>query len=74
MIAAQGDFLEAAAIARRHHAAAAEQEIKNSVEWVRAYFERKELESRLPPAVQSHLRSELREIAETQGALDRSTT
>ena len=43
MIAAQGDFLEASAIARRHHAAAAEQEIKNSVEWVRAYFERKEL-------------------------------
>jgi hypothetical protein len=43
MIVAQGDFLEAAAIARRHHAAAAEQEIKNSVEWVRAYFERKEL-------------------------------
>ena len=43
MVVAQGDFLEAAAIARRHHAAAAEQEIKNSVEWVRAYFERKEL-------------------------------
>ena len=43
MIVAQGDFLEAAAIARRHHAAAAEQEIKNSVEWVRAYFDRKEL-------------------------------
>lgn len=43
MIVAQGDFLESAAIARRHHAAAAAQEIKNSVEWVKAYFERKEL-------------------------------
>ncbi len=43
LIAATGDYLEASAIARRHHAAAAEQEIRNSVEWVRAYFERKEL-------------------------------
>ena len=43
MMVAAGDFLEASAIARRHHAAAAEQEIRNSVEWVRAYFERKEL-------------------------------
>ncbi|MHB8952039.1 MAG: hypothetical protein ACYC4U_03565 [Pirellulaceae bacterium] len=43
MMVAAGDFLEASAIARRHHAAAAEQEITNSVEWVRAYFERKEL-------------------------------
>ncbi len=43
LIAAQGDFLESAAIARRHHAAAAAQEIENSVAWVKAYFERKEL-------------------------------
>jgi len=43
LIRGQGDFLLDVAIARRHHALAAEQEIKNSVEWVRAYFERKEL-------------------------------
>ena len=34
LIAATGDYLEASAIARRHHAEAASQEIKNSVEWV----------------------------------------
>ncbi len=42
-IAALGDFLESEAIARRHHAAAAEHEMRNSLLWVQTYFERKEL-------------------------------
>lgn len=42
-IAATGDFLESATIARRHHAIAAEHEMKNAVLWVQTYFERREL-------------------------------
>ncbi len=42
-IAAAGDFLESAAIARRHHAAAAEHEIHNARLWVSTYFEIKEI-------------------------------
>lgn len=42
-IAAMGDYLESAAIARRHHAAATEHELRNAVNWVETYFERREL-------------------------------
>lgn len=42
-IAAVGDFLESAAIARRHHAIAAEHEMRNAVLWVQTYFERRAL-------------------------------
>jgi hypothetical protein len=42
-IAASGDFLESAAIARRHHAIAAEHELHNAKLWVQTYFERREL-------------------------------
>lgn len=37
-IAAAGDYLESAAIARRHHAAAAEHEMRNALLWVDTYF------------------------------------
>jgi hypothetical protein len=40
---ASGDFLVSAAIARRHHSLAAQQEIRNHAEWVRTYFELKDL-------------------------------
>ena len=42
-IAATGDFLESAAIARRHNAIAAEHELHNAKLWVQTYFERREL-------------------------------
>jgi hypothetical protein len=42
-IASVGDFLESAAIARRHNAVAAEHEMRNAVRWVSTYFERREL-------------------------------
>lgn len=42
-IRAQGQFLESAATARKINAEAVEQEIKNSVEYVKAYFERKDV-------------------------------
>lgn len=42
-IAAVGDYLESAAIARRHNALAAEHEMRNAVTWVSTYFERREL-------------------------------
>jgi hypothetical protein len=38
-----GDYLKSAAIARRHRAAAAEQELENSLEWVETYFKRREV-------------------------------
>lgn len=38
-LAAEGYFLESAAIARRHHALAAKQEMENMVQWVDTYFE-----------------------------------
>lgn len=38
-----GVLLEKEGIARRHHAAAAEHEIRNSLLWVQTYFERKEV-------------------------------
>jgi hypothetical protein len=41
-VAAQGAFLESAAIARKINAEAVEQEIKNSVAYVKAYFDRRE--------------------------------
>jgi len=40
---ASGDFLVSAAIARRHHALAAQQEIRNHAEWVKTYFQLKDL-------------------------------
>lgn len=40
-VAAQGDFLESAAIARKIHANAYAQELQNAVEEVKAYFERR---------------------------------
>jgi hypothetical protein len=43
LTAAQGDFLESQANARHTNALAAQQEMKNSVDWVRTYFQRKEL-------------------------------
>jgi hypothetical protein len=42
-IAAQGDFLESAAIARRIHAEAYALELQNAVEEVRVYFERRRM-------------------------------
>ncbi|HEX4149969.1 MAG TPA: hypothetical protein VHY20_13315, partial [Pirellulales bacterium] len=42
-MAAMGDFLESAAIARRHNALAEEQEMRNAVQWVSTYFERRRL-------------------------------
>jgi hypothetical protein len=42
-VAAAGDYLVSAAVARRHNALAAEQEMRNSVLWVNTYFERREL-------------------------------
>lgn len=42
-IAAQGDFLVSASVARRNNALAAEQEMRNAVQWVKTYFERREL-------------------------------
>lgn len=42
-IASVGDFLESAAIARRHHAIAAEHEMRNALKWVETYFERRSL-------------------------------
>lgn len=42
-IVAVGDFLESAAIARRHHAAAADKEMDNSIKWVETYFKRREI-------------------------------
>jgi hypothetical protein len=38
-----GEFLESASIARRNDAIAAEQEMRNSLQWVTTYFERREL-------------------------------
>ncbi len=38
-----GDYLESAAIARRHHAIAAEHEMRNALKWVETYFERRAL-------------------------------
>jgi len=43
MLVALGDHHESIAIARRHHAAAAEHEMRNAVQWVETYFKRKEL-------------------------------
>ncbi len=43
LVAAQGDFLESVAVARRIHAEAYAQEIQNSVEEVKAYFERRRI-------------------------------
>ncbi len=40
---ARGSFLESAANARLTNSQAAKQEIENSVEWVRSYFQRKEI-------------------------------
>lgn len=42
-VAGLGDFMISQSIARRHHAAAAEHEIRNSLLWVQTYFERKEV-------------------------------
>ncbi len=42
-VAATGDFLVSAATARLIRAHAAKQEIESSVDWVRAYFQRKEI-------------------------------
>jgi hypothetical protein len=43
LTAAAGDFLESAANARLTNSLAARQEMENSVEWVRTYFQRKEI-------------------------------
>jgi hypothetical protein len=43
LVAAQGDFLESVAIARKIHAEAYALEIQNSVEEVKAYFERRRI-------------------------------
>lgn len=43
LLVALGDYHESVAIARRHHAAAAEHEMRNAVQWVETYFKRKEL-------------------------------
>jgi hypothetical protein len=43
LVAAQGDFLESVAVARKIHAEAYAQEIQNSVEEVKAYFERRHI-------------------------------
>ena len=42
-VASLGDYLESASIARRHNALAAEQEMRNALQWVSTYFERREL-------------------------------
>lgn len=42
-IAAVGDYAESIAIARRHHAAAAEHEMRNAIQWVNTYFEMRAL-------------------------------
>jgi hypothetical protein len=42
-VASLGDYLESEAIARRHHALAVEQEIRNHVQWVTSFFELREL-------------------------------
>jgi len=42
-IVAMGDYLESAAIARRHRAAALDKELDNSIKWVETYFKRREL-------------------------------
>ncbi|MBN2294854.1 MAG: hypothetical protein JXM70_20670 [Pirellulales bacterium] len=38
-----GDYLESASFARRNNAIAAEQEMRNALQWVSTYFERREL-------------------------------
>jgi hypothetical protein len=43
LVAAQGDFLESVAVARKIHAEAYAQEIQNAVEEVKAYFERRRI-------------------------------
>ncbi len=43
LTAARGDFLESMANARLTNSIAAKQEMENSVEWVRTYFKRKEI-------------------------------
>ncbi len=42
-VASMGDYLESASIARRNNALAAEQEMRNTLQWVSTYFERREL-------------------------------
>lgn len=42
-VAGMGDYLESASIARRNNALAAEQEMRNALQWVSTYFERREL-------------------------------
>ncbi len=42
-VAALGDYAESVAIARRHHAAAEEHEMRNAVQWVNTYFEMRAL-------------------------------
>lgn len=42
-IRSMGDFVESVAAARRENAAAVEHEIRNSLEWVSSYFDRREL-------------------------------
>ena len=41
-LASAGYFLEQEAIARRHHALAAKQEMENALQWVDTYFEMRE--------------------------------
>lgn len=43
LIVATGDYLESAAIARRHRAEALDKELDNSIKWVETYFKRREL-------------------------------
>ena len=49
MVIAAGNFLVSEAIARRHHAEAAKQEMANSLLWVHTYFERKEINRKYRP-------------------------
>ncbi len=42
-VASMGDYLESASIARQNNAFAAEQEMRNTLQWVSTYFERREL-------------------------------
>ena len=42
-VASMGDYLESASIARGNNAFAAEQEMRNTLQWVSTYFERREL-------------------------------
>ena len=42
-VASMGDYLESASYARRNNAVAAEQEMRNTLQWVSTYFERREL-------------------------------